>query len=217
VSREVTVKTIRDSQDALARDLGDPMSKVEIKTMFAWAFTRDAVLREVLARGVKDLEISEPSANEPRAAGAAEDSLGGWLRVDTKVPQNSQNEFAFVHIGLFVKAAKGDMARDVSAYFNKPAPRKVPGELVDYESQLEDVEATAADDKRNRGKPKPSAFPPMVLRYSEPDSEGRNSFTFDLGNSGATTEHVAFTLRWQLRSTPKEPKPAAQPAGGRKK
>jgi len=111
VSREVTVKTIRDSQDALARDLGDPMSKVEIKTMFAWAFTQDAVLKEVQARGVKDLEISEPSANELRAAGAAEDSLSGWLRVDTKLPQNSQNEFAFVHTGLFVKAAKGDMAR----------------------------------------------------------------------------------------------------------
>jgi hypothetical protein len=71
-------------QDCRARFVS-PMTKDELKNLLNLGFAPGAVLQEARARGVKDIEISEPAANELRASGADEE-LVRLLIPDDKIP-----------------------------------------------------------------------------------------------------------------------------------
>jgi hypothetical protein len=70
-------------QDCRSRTLS-PMGLEELQTLLK-RFTPDAVFREVRARGVNGLEISEATANVLRASGAKEDLIA-FLIPDDKIP-----------------------------------------------------------------------------------------------------------------------------------
>jgi hypothetical protein len=246
--------SLKACQACRARAL-EPLTVEDIKLLRTWRFSDAAITQEGRIRGVKGLEISEPAANELRAAGATDDLISflmpddqmptiprdgyqplelrhaeefdpsaanGWIKVDVNLPANSQSEFVFVHTGLFVEALKGDLPIDVTAYFNKPAPRKVPEELVDYDSRLDDLDAAAVDEKRSGfplgiggRKPKPVDPGTKAVHYSE-EADGHNAFVFQLGNNGTVPQHFSFALRWQVLTAPKE-KPAPAPVPAKKK
>ena len=70
-------------QDCRARNL-TPLSLEELQTLLK-RFTPEAVFREVRARGVNGLEMSEATANVLRASGAKED-LVAFLIPDDRIP-----------------------------------------------------------------------------------------------------------------------------------
>jgi hypothetical protein len=70
-------------QDCRARYL-TPMSLEELQTLLK-RFTPDAVFREVRARGVNGLQMSEATANVLRASGAKEDLIA-FLIPDDRIP-----------------------------------------------------------------------------------------------------------------------------------
>jgi hypothetical protein len=71
-------------QDCRARFVS-PMTMDELKNILNLGFAPAAVLQEARARGVKDIQISEPAANVLRAAGADEE-LVSLLIPDDKIP-----------------------------------------------------------------------------------------------------------------------------------
>jgi len=71
-------------QDCRARFLA-PMTTDELRALLKSGFTPEAILREVQARGVNDLENSDAAANMWRAAGA-NDELVKLLVPDDKIP-----------------------------------------------------------------------------------------------------------------------------------
>jgi hypothetical protein len=61
------------------------MTTEELKNFLKSSLAPEAVFREVRARGVKDLEISEPAANMWRKAGASQELID-FLVPDDKIP-----------------------------------------------------------------------------------------------------------------------------------
>jgi len=221
------------------------MTTDELRALLKSGFTPEAVLREVQARGVNDLENSDAAANMWRAAGANDELVKllvpddkipavpivghtalvlkhaeeydpaapeGWLKVTAQIPANSQSEFIFQHNALFVGALKGEEAKDVVAYFNKPAPRNTPAELVDLNFGLEGGRPVA-DEKRGgllgprKGKP---VVAPVVIEasYLVAQDGGRNAFRIALTNKEMGPQQYSFYLRWQVLTTPKVAAPA---------
>ena len=215
---------IREVQTRGVKDL--PTDGAQVTQLRAWGASEDLIKLVLpddkiptLSRGddYKRLELKRSVDYNPSAP-------KGVLSVSSDLPANSQSEFVFVHTGLFVKALKGEVPAEVEAYFNKPGPRNVPEEFIEYgDSKLEGLESSV-DDKRSggvlgigKGKPKPVPSKPLVLNYSMPDADGRSPFTFTLANNGTTPQHFIFTLRWQVLTTPKEAKPPAPPEPPKKK
>jgi hypothetical protein len=228
-----------------------PMSMDELQTMLKRWGSGDALVQEVRARQVKDLDISEGTANVLRAAGAnetlvtllvpddkvkispligyntfelkhAEDydpsAPAGWLKVTTELPANSTGEFVFKHNSLFGRAVNGGEPTNLGSYFNKPAPRKTGMELVDFNSNLESLDASGADDKR-KAKPNDKAkdAPVIEVAYLGGDADGRNAFQIRLTNKQSRPQQYAFTVRWRVLTTPKPPEPSLKKPSGPKK
>ncbi len=232
-------------QDCHARMFA-PLTTEELKTLLKSGFAPGTIFQEVRARGVKDLEISEPAANMLRAAGASDELVAylvpddkiqlppivgykplplkhaeeydpsaseGWLKIAAELPSHSESEFIFKQTGLFVQVKKGDEPTSLSAYFNKPAPRNTPSELVDFKLDLEGP--AGGDDKRasflglQKGKTKGKAkAAPAEATYLVAGADGRNAFRILLVNEEATPQPYALSLRWRLLTTPKAPAPA---------
>jgi hypothetical protein len=212
------------SPEAIIREVetrgvkGLPNDDAQVTQLRAWGASEDLIKLVLpddkipaLSRGddYKRLALKRAVDYDPSAQ-------TGVLSFSADLPANSQSEFVFVHTGLFVKALKGEAPVKVDAYFDKPGPRNVPEELIDYgDFKLEGLESPV-DEKSSgsifkKGKPKIVPPKPLVLSYSSvPDADGRNPFTFTLANNGTAPQHFKFTLHWQVLTTPKA-KPPAQP------
>ncbi len=221
-----------------------PLSLEELLISLKRSHDNDLLLQEVKARGVKDLDISEATANVLRAAGANEELVGflvpddkvkispligykmvelkhaedydtsateGWLKITAQIPANSTSEFIFKHNSLFAQAVAGAEPTNVTAYFNKPAPRNTKIDLLQFSGNLEGGEATAGDEKRGflgigKGKPKDEKAkdaPPLEVAYLGADDTGRNSFQIRVANKQSTPQQSSFTLRWMVLTAPK--------------
>jgi hypothetical protein len=223
-------------QDCRAR-LYAPLTTEELRALLKSGFAPGTILQEVRARGVKDLEISEPSANMWKAAGASDELVAflvpddkipvspvvgykalplkhaeefdpsaseGWLKIAAELPSHSESEFIFKHNGLFLQVKKGDEPTSLSAYFNKPAPRNTPRELIDFKLELEG--AGGGEGPPQKGKPKgkqPPKVNPAEAAYLGSGADGRDAFRVVLVNEEVTPQQYSVGLRWRVLITPK--------------
>jgi hypothetical protein len=238
-----------------------PLSLEELLTMLRRGHDDAVLLQEVKTRRVKELDVSEGTANVLRAAGAkdalvaflvpddkvptipligyntvelkhAEDydptAPEGWLKVMAELPAKSTSEFVFKHNGLFERAMSGEEPTTLGAYFNKPAPRNVDIDHLDFTSNLESGEIVGGDEKRSggllgkvKGKPKnenAKDAPVFEVAYLDGDRDGRHAFRILLANKQRSPQQYSFTVRWRVLTAPKAPAPApAKPARRPKK
>jgi len=147
----------------------------------------------------------------------------GWLKVTAQVPANSTSEFVFKHNTLFTRAVTGGEPNTLAAYFNKPAPRNMSIDLLQFGANLEGGESTADEEKRGglsrlvkgKTKEKGKEAPPIEVAYLGADDTGRNSFQIRVANKQSTPQELSFTLRWMVLTTPKTvtaTKPTPAPA-----
>jgi len=102
---------------------------------------------------------------------------------------------------------------------NKPAPRNIPVERLELNSNLQSAEVSG-DEKKNggflrigKGKPKDENAkdaPVLEASYLTADSDGRNAFQIRLTNKQNSPQQYSFTIRWRVLAAPKSP--AAAPA-----
>jgi len=156
---------------------------------------------------LKHAEDYDPSATE------------GWLKVTAQIPANSTSEFIFKHNSLFARAVAGGEPNTLAAYFNKPAPKNMSIDLLQYSGNLEGGEVNAGDEKRGslidrvKGKTKDKGKDALTIEvvYLQADDTGRNSFRIRVANKQSTPQQSSFTLRWMALMDPK-PLTAAKPS-----
>jgi hypothetical protein len=189
----------------------------------------EAILQEARARGLKDVEISEPAAHELREAGASEElvnflvpddkvptvplidyntlalkraeeydpgAVEGWLKITLELAIGSQSEFILKHTGLFARSVQGPAPTNVSAYFNKPAPKNMAAELIDPKWNIEVVdERTGVLVGLRKRK-----LPVVDVSYSGAGLDGRHVFKIVIANKEASPQRYLFSLRWRVRT-----------------
>ena len=163
--------------------------------------------------GYNTLQLKHAEDYDPAAA-------EGWLKVTAEFPAKSTSEFVFKHNALFVRALTGGAPTNVGAYFNKPAPRNVPNERLDFTSNLDGAEVSGSDEKGSggtgKGKPKDQKkkdAPVLEVAYLGGDNEGRQAFQIRLANNQTTPEEHSFMVRWRVLTSPKAPAPTLTKPG----
>jgi hypothetical protein len=126
----------------------------------------------------------------------------GFVKVTSEVPAKSQSEFVFKHNRLFAKAVNGKEPKDVSGYFNKPAPRNAKTESVriKWGAQVTDKETNKvrnlSSESKSKGKPE------IEVSYLESGPDDRSRFLIRIANEH-NQQQYSFWLVWTVVTTPK--------------
>ena len=146
--------------------------------------------------GYETLDLKRAEDYDPKAE-------EGWLKITAESAPASQTEFIFKHTGLFARAIQGSLPKDLTAYFNKPAPKNVAEESIDFNRNIEavDEKSVAVGPSRKRKQPPPSL---IEVSYLGAGSDGRNAFKIVVANRDSITQRFTFNLHWRVRGQAKE-------------
>ena len=214
---------LRACQDCRARLLA-PMTVDELKTLINWGFAPNLEISEGAANLLRKAGANEelislliPDDKLPTFPLAGYQTMAlqhaeeydanateGWLKVTIELPGNSQSEFIFKHTGLFVRATRGDVAKDLGCYFNKPAPRSTDATTIEQRTDLAEVDKKTGILGARKHKLTVEAS------YLAADPDGRNAFKIVVVNKDATSQQCSFKLSWHVLTKPKTLTPPEQ-------